>query len=227
MVRAKHGDRMTLSELAYKQIKEAICEGRIASGDILSENQLAQDLGMSRTPVREALKTLKDDGLLESGSGKGLFVKVLTPSNVEDIFQVRSLLEQFALRSAIPRLTQEQDRYLLELRAKFEPFRTYTDMDAYVRLDIELHNCIIIYSGNQFLKDLTDRVYGYLQPVRLFSLSTRQRYEDSIVEHIGIIDGMLARDTEKASSILQTHLDVAKKNVLYILKNQASPPLNL
>ena len=58
MVRAKHGDRMTLSELAYKQIKEAICDRMIASGDILSENQLAQDLGMSRTPVREALRAL-------------------------------------------------------------------------------------------------------------------------------------------------------------------------
>ena len=100
-------------------------------------------------------------------------------------------------------------------------------MDAYVQLDIELHNCIISYSGNQFLLDLTDRVYGFLQPVRLFSLSTRQRYEDSIAEHIGIIDGMLARDTEKASAILQTHLDVAQKNVLFILKNQASPPLDL
>ena len=151
-------------------------------------------------------------------------MRVLTPENVEDIFQVRSLLEQFALQNAIPLLTQEQDRHLLELRAKFEPYRTYTDMDAYVRLDIELHNCIISYSGNQFLRDLTDRVYGYLQPVRLFSLSTRQRYEDSITEHIGIIDGMLARDADKAAAVLQTHLDVAKKNVLYILKNQASPP---
>ena len=217
----------SVRDQVYDGIKSMIVSGQIPQGTKLQESELAELFQVSRTPVREALKTLKDDGLLESGSGKGLFVKVLTPSNVEDIFQVRSLLEQFALRSAIPRLTQEQDRYLLELRAKFEPFRTYTDMDAYVRLDIELHNCIIIYSGNQFLKDLTDRVYGYLQPVRLFSLSTRQRYEDSTAEHIGIIDGMLARDTEKASSILQTHVDVAKKNVLYILKNQASPPLNL
>ncbi|WP_455581435.1 GntR family transcriptional regulator [Dysosmobacter sp.] len=214
----------SVRDQVYEGIKAMIVSGQLPQGAKLQESELAELFQVSRTPVREALKALKDDGLLENGSSKGLFVRVLTPENVEDIFQVRSLLEQFALQNAIPLLAQEQDRHLLELRAKFEPYRTYTDMDAYVRLDIELHNCIISYSGNQFLRDLTDRVYGYLQPVRLFSLSTRQRYEDSITEHIGIIDGMLARDADKAAAVLQTHLDVAKKNVLYILKNQASPP---
>ena len=88
----------SVRDQVYDGIKSMIVSGQIPQGTKLQESELAELFQVSRTPVREALKILKDDGLLESGSGKGLFVKVLTPGNVEDIFQVRSLLEQFAIR---------------------------------------------------------------------------------------------------------------------------------
>lgn len=212
----------SIREQVYEGIKTMIISGQLPQGAKLQENELAELFQVSRTPVREALKMLKDDGLLDSGNGKGLYVKTLTPHNVEDIFQVRSLMEQFALRESITRLGQEEDRFLISARGRFEAFRTYTDMEEYVRLDSEFHDSIILFSGNQFLRELTDRVYSLLQPVRLFSLYTQKRYEDSISEHIGIIDGMLARDLDQASAVLQTHLDQAKEGVLFLLKNQQS-----
>lgn len=212
----------TIREQVYEGIKTMIINGQLPQGAKVQESDLAELFQVSRTPVREALNMLKDDGLLDSGSGKGLFVKVLTSPKVKDIFQVRSLLEQFALREAITRLNQEEERFFLTLRSRFETFRVYSDMEEYVRLDSELHDSIILYAGNQFLRELTDRIYSVLQPVRLFSLHTRERYEDSITEHIGIIDGILARDTEQAASVLQTHLDEAEKGVLFLLENQAS-----
>lgn len=212
----------TIREQVYEGIKTMIINGQLPQGAKVQESDLAELFQVSRTPVREALNMLKDDGLLDSGSGKGLFVKVLTSPKVKDIFQVRSLLEQFALRETISRLNQEEERFFLTMRSRFETFRVYSDMEEYVRLDSELHDSIILYSGNQFLRELTDRIYSVLQPVRLFSLHTRERYEDSITEHIGIIDGILARDAERASSVLQTHLDEAEKGVLVLLENQAS-----
>lgn len=212
----------TIREQVYEGIKTMIINGQLPQGAKVQESDLAELFQVSRTPVREALNMLKDDGLLDSGSGKGLFVKVLTSPKVKDIFQVRSLLEQFALRETISRLNQEEERFFLTMRSRFETFRVYSDMEEYVRLDSELHDSIILYSGNQFLRELTDRIYSVLQPVRLFSLHTRERYEDSITEHIGIIDGILARDAERTSSILQTHLDKAEKGVLVLLENQAS-----
>lgn len=211
----------TIREQVYEGIKTMIINGQLPQGAKVQESDLAELFQVSRTPVREALNMLKDDGLLDSGSGKGLFVKVLTSPKVKDIFQVRSLLEQFALRETITRLNQEEERFFLTLRSRFETFRVYSDMEEYVRLDSELHDSIILYAGNQFLRELTDRIYSVLQPVRLFSLHTRERYEDSITEHIGIIDGILARDTEQAASVLQTHLDEAEKGVLLLLENQA------
>ncbi|MCI8802645.1 MAG: GntR family transcriptional regulator [Oscillibacter sp.] len=213
----------TIREQVYEGIKTMIINGQLSQGARVQETELAELFQVSRTPVREALNMLKDDGLLDSGSGKGLFVKALTPLNVKDIFQVRSLLEQFALREAISRLTQDEERYFLTLRSRFEAFRVYSDMEEYVQLDSELHDSIILHSGNQFLRELTGRVYNVLQPVRLFSLHTRKRYEHSITEHIGIIDGILARDLDRAASVLQTHLDEAEKGVLFLLENQASP----
>lgn len=212
----------TIREQVYEGIKTMIINGQLPQGARVQESDLAELFQVSRTPVREALNMLKDDGLLDSGSGKGLFVKVLTSPKVKDIFQVRSLLEQFALGETISRLNQEEERFFLTMRSRFETFRVYSDMEEYVRLDSELHDSIILYSGNQFLRELTDRIYSVLQPVRLFSLHTRERYEDSITEHIGIIDGILARDAERASSVLQTHLDKAEKGVLVLLENQAS-----
>lgn len=212
----------SIREQVYEGIRTMIVSGQLPQGTKLQENDLAELFQVSRTPVREALKMLRDDGLLDTCNGKGLCVKTLTPANVENIFQVRTLLEQFALQSAIPRLTQEQDRYLLELRGKVEPFRIYRDTEEYIRLDIELHDSIIALSGNSFLVELTGRVYNVLQPVRLFSFSTQQRYDESITEHIGIIDGMLARDTAKASAFLQTHLDKAKTGVISLLEKQPS-----
>ena len=81
----------------------------------------------------------------------------------------------------------------------------------------------VIWRNTFSLRELTGRVYNVLQPVRLFSLHTRKRYEHSITEHIGIIDGILARDPDRAASVLQTHLDEAEKGVLFLLENQASP----
>lgn len=212
----------SVRDQVYEGIKSLIVSGQLPQGTRLQESELAELFQVSRTPVREALKALRDDGLLESGSAKGLFVKVLTPDNVRDIFQIRSLLEQFALKQGIARLTLDEERYLLSMRAKFESFRTYNDMEEYIRLDSELHSSIITFSGNQFLRELTDRIYSVLQPVRVLSLSTQVRYEASISEHIGIVDGMLARDSAQAAVTLQTHLDEAEACVLQVLEKQSS-----
>lgn len=211
----------TIREQVYESIRSMIITGQLPQGSHLQENDLAELFGVSRTPVREALKLLREDGLLESG-GKGLVVKVLTAEYVKDIFQVRTLLECFALEQAIPRLGQTEERYLVSLRAKLEAFRTYEDMEEYIALDIELHNAIVDFSGNLFLKELIERLYSVLQSVRLLSLSTRDRYEASIDEHIGMIDGMLTRNISAAVAVMRHHLDEAMENVLYLLKKQSA-----
>ena len=96
--------KVSLSQSAYNQIKDAICQGQIAPGDILSESQLASQLSMSRTPVREALRTLASEGFVDIRNGIGAYVKPLSSKDMEDLYEVRCLLEMQAIKTSIYRI---------------------------------------------------------------------------------------------------------------------------
>ena len=101
-------NKVSLSESAYNQIKDAICSGKVVPGDILSESQTAAQLGMSRTPVREALRTLASEGFVEIRNGIGAYVKPLSSKDMEDLYEVRCLLEVQAIKTSIYRITNDE-----------------------------------------------------------------------------------------------------------------------
>lgn len=106
MLEAKH--KVNLSEKAYDEIKDAICKGKVMPGDILSESQLASQLGMSRTPVREALRMLATENFVEVKNGIGAYVKSLSSKDMEDLYEVRCLLEVQAIKTSIYRITNDE-----------------------------------------------------------------------------------------------------------------------
>ena len=106
MLEAKH--KVNLSEKAYDEIKDAICKGKVMPGDILSESQLASQLGMSRTPVREALRMLATENFVEVKNGIGAYVKPLSSKDMEDLYEVRCLLEVQAIKTSIYRITNDE-----------------------------------------------------------------------------------------------------------------------
>lgn len=212
----------SVREQVYESIKMLIISGQLPQGTKLQENDLAEMFQVSRTPVREALKSLKEDGLLESGPGKGLIVRTLTAESAKEIFAVRALLETYAIRIAAKELTPEQRRYMIEMRSKFEYFLTDYDAEEFIRLDTEFHSSIIRFSGNRFLPELSDRVYSILQAARLLSLSVVAHNKDSLVRHIEIIDCMLEHDEEGAVKALQTHLRGAEEKVCMVLAKQGN-----
>ena len=210
----------SVREQVYEGIKMLIISGQMPQGTRLQENDLAEMFKVSRTPVREALKSLKDDGLLEVGAGKGLMVRALTAESAKDIFAVRSLMELYAIRIAARELTPEQRRYMIEMRAKFEYFYTDYDAEEYIRIDTEFHSAIIRFSGNRFLPELSDRVYSILQATRLLSLSVDEHNIASTQRHIEIIDCMLNGDVDGAERALRIHLEGAEEKVQIVLLNQ-------
>ena len=210
----------SVREQVYEGIKMLIISGQMPQGTRLQENDLAEMFKVSRTPVREALKSLKDDGLLEVGAGKGLMVRALTAESAKDIFAVRSLMELYAIRIAARELTPEQRRYMIEMRAKFEYFYTDYDAEEYIRIDTEFHSAIIRFSGNRFLPELSDRVYSILQATRLLSLSVDKHNIASTQRHIEIIDCMLNGDVDGAERALRIHLEGAEEKVQIVLLNQ-------
>ena len=136
----------TLSEQAYNQIKDAICQGSVAPGDILSENQIAQQLGMSRTPVREALRALASEGFVEIRNGIGAYVKPLSSKDMEDLYEVRCLLEMQAIKTSIYRISNDE---IDDLTRRFQAIYDACEQGdspaqgEFSELDWELHSLLV------------------------------------------------------------------------------------
>ena len=213
MVRAKCGDRMTLSEQAYKQIKEAICEGRIVSGDILSENQLAQDLGMSRTPVREALRALASEDWLEIKNGVGAYVKPLSAKDIQDLYEVRRLLEVQAAKTSVYRVADEEiDR--LEARSQQLLEQTVdhgADLDPKIfsELDWELHELIVERCQNNYIKSIMRNNTANMKCYQALSFEALHDLRESTLQHLHILALLRQRDREGLPAALDQHLEWA------------------
>ena len=118
---AKGNRKPNLSERAYEQIKDALCKGKIAAGDILSESQLAEELDMSRTPVREALRILASEGWVEIRRGIGAYVKAPSSKDMEDLYEVRCLLETLAIKTSVFNISTGPARRSTAWRRGFAP----------------------------------------------------------------------------------------------------------
>ena len=205
--------KQTLAEVAYEKIKEAICEGKIVSGDILSENQLAHDLGMSRTPIREALRALASEDWLEIKNGVGAYVKPLSSKDIHDLYEVRCLLEVQAAKTSVYRITNEEiDR----LEARFQQLLERTggqssDLDpkAFSELDWELHELIVERCQNNYIKSIMRNNTANMKCYQALSFEALHDLRESTLQHLHILALLRQRDSEALTAALKDHLEWA------------------
>ena len=147
--------KANLSELAYNQIKDAICRGTIIPGDVLSENKLAMELGMSRTPIREALRSLASEGFVDVRNGIGAYVKPLSSKDMEDLYEVRSLLEMQAIKTSIYRITDDE---IDSLEQRFQAIceacerGEHPTQGEFSELDWKLHSLLVSRCTNKSVR---------------------------------------------------------------------------
>ena len=205
--------KRTLAEVAYEKIKEAICEGRIASGDLLSENQLAQDLGMSRTPIREALRALASEDWLEIKNGVGAYVKPLSAKDIHDLYEVRCLLEVQAAKTSVHRITNEEiDRLEERFRQLLE--RTGSrdrepDPREFSELDWELHELIVERCQNNYIKSIMRNNTASMKCYQALSFEALHDLRESTLQHLNILSLLRQRDSEALTAALKQHLEWA------------------
>lgn len=200
---------MNLSEIAYNQIKDALCEGRIVSGDILSESQLAHDLGMSRTPVREALRALASEDWLEIRNGVGAYVKPLSSKDIEDLYEVRCLLEAQAAKTAVYHITTEEiDALEQGFRALLEDFRSskHPNPQRFSELDWALHDLIVQHCQNNYIKTIMANNNSNMKRYLLLSMEALNDIEESTLQHLNILSLLRKRDPEALAEALRHHL---------------------
>lgn len=208
MLEAMH--KISLSESAYNQIKDVICNGKIVPGDILSESQLAQQLGMSRTPVREALRTLETEGFVEIKNGIGAYVKPLSSKDMEDLYEVRCLLEMQAIKTSIYRITNEEiDEFERRFQALFEACERgeHPGQGEFSELDWELHVLFVERCTNKYIKNIVASYDSNLRRYQSLSVDALNDVKESARQHLEILKTLRTRDPEKASEALKGHLE--------------------
>jgi DNA-binding GntR family transcriptional regulator len=202
--------RGLLSDRAYEKVQHAILSGDLKPGTPLGELELASRFGIGRTPIREAVRRLRDDGLVRIVNNKGAFVERMSFTDIEDAMFVRELLEVAALHRGIDSISEER---LRELDFAFERFEQMGDefpKDECLAADVALHELIVTSAGSprlaRFHKQLADQIHR----IRYFQA---YRMRASIPEHRAIIRELLDRDPQRAEQALRAHLANVRDNL--------------
>lgn len=192
----------------YERIREAIVAGRLAPGDVVSENQLAADFGTSRTPIREALHRLEIEALVERVS-RGVRVRETSPEEIIDIYDVRITLEGAAARAAAERAT-ELDRRKLRA-AQDVMIATGSDPRTRAAVNRQFHETLWEASHSPTLVDLLQRLNVHLVRYPTTTLEGDERWRAVLDEHEALLAAIEARDAARARSIAESHMSGARE----------------
>ena len=198
----------SLRTLAYEAIKAAITEMDIyghAEDIRLDERRLGQDLGVSRTPIREAMTLLEQEGFVRSVPRRGIFVVRKTKREIIDKVLVWAALESMAARLAAGRATDEDLAGLRAMFAGFEAEKPSEHVHEYSAANIAFHQTIIRLGGCGLIVDMTQNLFIHMRAIRNVSMRQENRVERSHAEHMRIIDALERRDAEGAERLVRDH----------------------
>lgn len=204
----------TIKDKVYKTIKKDICSGVYSPGQWLQEKELTENLGVSRSPIREALRMLVSDGIVVEIPNKGVFVREFTVRDIQEIFDMRLMMESYAIGRCAKRFSDDQREKLESIIKDMEKSHREKDLAAYIDCDTKLHNTIIEMSGNKLLADCYRRVRTMTQRFRIYSLNNTQRFDESVSEHAQIVQYILSGNTGRAQMINSRHLELARDKIL-------------
>ena len=201
-------DTSTFADRAYAALKSVILSLDIYEkpGDVrLDERQLASDLGISRTPVREAMAQLEREGFVRPVPRRGLYVVRKTRAEVIELITAWAALESMAARLITQNASDEEIATLRSMFAKFENGELHARLDEYSEVNIEFHQSIIRMSRNRVLIDLAENLFTHMRMIRRKTIGEEDRADRSIRDHMNIIRAIEARDTERAEDLVRNH----------------------
>lgn len=190
----------------YESLRDGILLGRYPRGSALTEIRLATELGVSRTPVREAFCQLELDGLVVSTPNKGVVVQGFDQEDMFDLYEVRSHMESLAAGRAALQMTKEQIR---KLRAAYEQEKEFVssgNVEAMQRSDALFHDLIFGGSGSKILQNILSPINAYTRQARYVSLSAEGRSQQVLQEHQRILEAIEKQDAESARKHMQEHI---------------------
>jgi DNA-binding GntR family transcriptional regulator len=214
-----------LDDQIHEALKHKILARDLAPGTVLAIRPIAQRLGVSVTPVRDALRRLQAEGLVTIRGRGETTVRELTPSDIEDIFDLRLALETHTARRGVTRIAAETLSHLADLlRRAARTFKgdVYLDYDTSIRLDREFHYTLVNAAGNPRLAATHEALGAHLQIARVYYTRTR-RPRGTHAEHLAILDAYRRRDPALAVEAVERHIENTRRHILELLAVAPAP----
>jgi DNA-binding GntR family transcriptional regulator len=213
-------ERLTLADQVYVSIKKAIIEVDLRPGERLREVEVAASLGVSRTPVREALSRLEQEGLVQSLKTGGVIVVELSKSEMREIFGLIQVLETYAVRLASEKISPKQLEKLDAVCSKAEQV-VNSDLEKLSELNRKFHELLIEAADNQRLQALIGNLRSAMQPYRALTLQSKKFREQSVRDHRRVVELLQKGDAENLALLMTKHLAEAQEVTLEGIQAQA------
>jgi DNA-binding GntR family transcriptional regulator len=205
----------TIREKVYEYLREGILNGTIKAGDRLVESDLADSIGTSRTPVREALHTLEREGLVESLHRVGYVVRPISELEVSELCEIRLVLEALALRWALRKDSAGLARAMRQNLSRCEKLVAAGDLKAFVQMDEQFHDLISKVADSSRLMEMTNSIRRYMLRYRIRSIYTQDNVQRAIAGHRALLKAIEAGDKKAAQRALGAHIKQSKKDILH------------
>lgn len=211
---------LPLRDVVFNTLREAILKGELQPGERLMELQLAARLGVSRTPIREAIRMLEQEGLAVTIPRKGAEVAKMTEKDMQDVLQVREALDELAATIACEQMTEEQLSDLVRAMHEFEESTKTGDIKKIAESDVKFHDIIYHATGNlklvSMLSNLREQMYRY----RVEYLKDKRNYPKLLKEHQDIVEGLAAKNKERVTAMMHQHVGNQMAAVKVIIREQ-------
>lgn len=211
---------MPLRDVVFHTLRRGIMQGDLKPGERLMEIKLANRLGVSRTPIREAIRMLELEGLVVMIPRKGAQVAEITEKDLKDVLEVRMGLEELAVKFACQRITEEQLDNLYHASRKFEEAVKREDLTELAQADVDFHDLIYKATGNERLVQLLNNIREQMYRYRVEYLKDEEIRGSLVREHDTLLEKLRKRDLEGAKQVTQSHIERQQAYILETIYGQ-------
>lgn len=211
---------LPLRDVVFNTLREAILKGELKPGERLMELQLASKLGVSRTPIREAIRMLEQEGLAVTIPRKGAEVAKMTEKDMEDVLQVRDALDELAASIACEQITAEELEELKRTMREFEESTKTGDVKRIAEVDVKFHDIIYKATRNPKLENILNNLREQMYRYRVEYLKDEKNFPVLIKEHSEIVDGLAKKNKEKVITAMHKHVENQANAVKEVIREQ-------
>lgn len=211
---------LPLRDVVFNTLRQAILRGELKPGERLMEIHLAEKLGVSRTPIREAIRKLELEGLVTMIPRRGAEVARITEKNLRDVLEVRRALDAFSCELACDRITKQEGEELYRACEEFAAATATRDATVIAAADVKLHDIIVHAAGNERLTEILNNLSEQMYRYRFEYIKDTSNYEKLVEEHRIIYESILNKDKQTAAQTARIHIDNQERSILNLLRSE-------